>query len=58
VNIRFAAIAMLLLALGVQTVTAGFLVGLVRNRPALPSNGASARPAEDAAVAPREDEAA
>jgi hypothetical protein len=32
VNIRFAAIATLLMALGVQSVTAGFLVGLVRRQ--------------------------
>jgi hypothetical protein len=34
VNIRFAAVATLLMALGVQSVTAGFLVGLVRTRKA------------------------
>ncbi len=45
VNIRFAAVATLLMALGVQSVTAGFLVALVRTRKRF---GASERPETDA----------
>lgn len=38
-NIRFAAVATLAMALGVETVTAGFLLGLVRKHRAVQSSG-------------------
>jgi hypothetical protein len=62
VNVRFAAVATLLMALGVQSVTAGFLVGLVRRqRSTAPMRGSDdgKSPAVDDEETPsRSDEAA
>ena len=61
VNIRFAAVATLLMALGVQTATAGFLVGLVRTRKQPAANDRSDAPTPAAARSDegsRSDEAA
>jgi glycosyltransferase involved in cell wall biosynthesis len=62
VNIRFAAVATLLMALGVQSVTAGFLVGLVRTRKApaadARSDGGESPSAKAAEARARKDEAA
>lgn len=60
VNVRFAAVATLLLALGVQTATAGFLVGLVRTRqrPASTGSDGGAVAAGESEPSRRKDEAA